>query len=354
VGSFAVKLTLEDIGRMAGVSRSTVSRVINEQNSVSPEARRRVREVIERTGFLPNVAARSLASNRTGIIGLVIPSRVHNLFGDPYFGTLIQGMSRAGNEAGTTLSLFIFQTEEEEEKLYPRVVRSGLVDGIVLTASRMGDPLQTRLIDGAIPFVMVGKPDRKDEVSYVDADNVGGAREAAIHLCSLGYRRIAYLGAPMSTTAGVDRLEGFRQGLATCGAVLHPELRADGDFSERSGYSAIRKIMPHRPDAVFIASDTMAVGALRALKQDGVNVPIDLAIVSFDGLPSSEVSSPPLSTVRQPISQTGARAVELLLALVAGKVVGPVADVLPTELVIRESSGAARPHHEDEKVSASH
>lgn len=336
-----MKLTLEDIGRLAGVSRSTVSRVVNDQNSVSPEVRRRVQEVIERTGFMPNVAARSLASNRSGVIGLVIPSRVHSLFEDPYFGRLIQGISRASNEAGIALSLFLFQTEDEEERLYPSVVQSGLVDGVIITASRRGDPLIERLAQGSLPYVVIGRPDKHDGVSYVDADNVGGARQAALHLCNLGYRRIGYLGAPMSTSAGVDRLQGFTEGLASCGNVLDPELHAEGDFSEQSGFDAMLAVFPNGPDAVFVASDTMAVGALRALRQLGVDVPRELAIVSFDGLPSSQVSIPALTTIRQPISSAGARAVEILVELLSGGVTGPIVDIRPTELLVRESCGSA-------------
>jgi LacI family transcriptional regulator len=130
--------------------------------------------------------------------------------------------------------------------------------------------------------------------------------------------------------------------LAECGAIFDPDLRADGDFSEQSGYEAMHTIYPHNPDAVFVASDTMAVGALRALRELGVGVPEDLAIVSFDGLPSSEKSTPPLSTVRQPISATGGIAVKMLLELLSGEVSGPVSRIVPTELVIRESSGTAR------------
>jgi LacI family transcriptional regulator len=334
------KLTLEDIGRLAGVSRSTVSRVINHQ-SVSPDARRRVEDAIRRTGFSPNVAARSLASRRTGVIGIVVPSRVHALFEDPYFGRLIRGMSRASNEAGTTLSLFLFETEEEEAGLYPRVVGAGLVDGVIVTASRMGDPLVERLVDGDLPFVMVGRPDRDEAISYVDADNVGGARHAAAHLCHLGYRRIGYLGAPLNTTAGVDRLQGFLEGLAVCGASFDPTLRADGDFSESSGYHAMARLIPQRPDAVFVASDTMAVGALRALREAELRVPDDVAVVSFDGLPPSERTLPPLTTVRQPTVDAGERAVRLLLDLIGGTALGPRAEILPTELVVRDSCGAA-------------
>ena len=337
-----MKLTLEDIGKLAGVSRSTVSRVINDQTSVSPEVRERVHEVIERTGFIPNVAARSLASHRTGVIGLIIPSQVHNLFEDPYFGRLIIGVSRASNRTGATLSLFVFETPEQEEDLYPRVVARGFVDGVILTASRMGDPLLANLVGGDLPFVMIGRPDRTGDISYVDADNVGGARQAGMHLCNCGHRRIAFVGAPASTTAGIDRLNGFREGLAACGVPFDPDLHVDGDFSEDSGYQAMRRLIPNRPDAVFVASDTMAVGALRALREAGIGVPDDIALVGFDGLPSGERSVPALTTVRQPISASGERAVELLLDLVRGTVSEPTAVVLPTELVVRDSCAGNR------------
>lgn len=337
-----MKLTLEDIGRLAGVSRSTVSRVINDQNSVSPGVRQRVQEAIDRTGFTPNVAARSLASRRSNVIGLVIPSRIHSIFEDPYFGRLIQGISSASHEAGQTVSLFLFQSEEEEERLYPRVVSSGLVDGVILTASRMGDPLMAALMDGVMPFVVIGRPDVADRISYVDADNVGGARQAALHLCNLGFSRIGYLGAPMSTSAGVDRLKGFTEGLATCGIALNPDLRADGLFTEQSGYEAMHKIATHRPEAVFVASDTMAVGALRALREMGIRVPEDICLVGFDGLPAAETSSPRLTTVHQPITKAGVRAVEVLLGLISGDIHGPVAEIMPTDLIVRDSCGANR------------
>lgn len=337
-----MKLTLEEIGRMAGVSRSTVSRVINSEKSVRPEVRQRVQDVINQTGFRPNPAARSLASNRTGVIGLVIPHRVHTLFDDPYFPLLIQGVSQASNAAETTLALFIFQSEAEEQDLYPRLVGSGTVDGVIITATRMGDPLLNRLASGDLPYVVVGRPDEAGPVTYVDVDNHGGARTAALHLCNLGYRRIAYIGAPTSTTAGIDRRSGFLEGLAVCGATPTDDLMRDGDYTEESGYRAMRSLLPSRPEAVFVATDTMAVGALRALNESGVSVPNDIGLMSFDGLPPSERSLPRLTTVRQPVTATGVRAVELLLGLVNGEVEGPIHEVMPTELVIRDSCGAAR------------
>ena len=334
-----MSLTLEDIGRLAGVSRSTVSRVINDQASVSPNVRARVQEVIQRTGYAPNVAARSLVSGRTGVIGLVIPSRVHALFEDPYFGRLIQGISAASNQSGNALSLFLFQNEEEEAQLYPRVVTSRMLDGLIITATRMADPLLARITQGEIPVVMVGKPD-VEGISYVDVDNHGGALQAASHLCGLGYERIGLIGAPVTTTAGVDRLNGFIEGLALCGRALHPSLRRDGDFSESSGYDAMQHLLAHDPDAVFVASDTMALGALRALRDRGLQVPQDVAIVGFDGLQGSESAVPALTTIRQPVAETGSRAVHLLNDLVGGVTSTPVTEVMPVELVVRESCGA--------------
>lgn len=335
----AENLTLEDIGRLAGVSRSTVSRVINGQSSVNPEVRARVQAVIDRTGYTPNVVARSLVSGRTGVIGLVIPSRVHSLFEDPYFSRLIQGISSATNKAGNTLSLFLFENEEEEAALYPRVVASGVLDGLILTATRMADPLLARMAVGEIPIVVVGRPD-VEGVSYIDVDNRGGARMAALHLADLGYQRIGLIGAPTSTTAGIDRTSGFIEGLALRGLALHPDLRADGNFSRESGYAAMRRLIPHRPDAVFAASDAMAAGALRALREAGIAVPEEIAIIGFDGLPASERSVPAITTIRQPVTDTGARAVQMLNDLVTGETQRPVVEIMPVELVIRESCGA--------------
>lgn len=335
----AGNLTLEDIGRIAGVSRSTVSRVINDKSNVNPEVRERVLAVIERTGYAPNVLARSLVSGRTGVIGLVIPSRVHSLFEDPYFARLIQGISSESNKEGNTLSLFIFQNEEEEAALYPTVVKSGVLDGLILTATRMADPLLARMAVGEIPLVIVGRPD-VDGVSYVDADNRGGASTAATHLADLGHERIGLISAPVTTTAGLDRLNGFVDGLALRGRTLDPDLRVDGDYSTESGYHAMQRLIPHRPDAVFAANDSMAAGALRAMLEAGVRVPDEMALMGFDGLPASERAEPPLTTIRQPVAKTGARAVQMLNELIDGEAQRPHVEIMPVELIVRGSCGA--------------
>jgi DNA-binding LacI/PurR family transcriptional regulator len=332
-----VRLKLEDIGRMAGVSRATVSRVVNGERNVRPEVRERVEDVIRRTGFRPNAAARSLVSKRTGVIGLVIPSRVHSLFEDPYFAQLIQGITLASNRAGTTLSLFLFQSEAEERELYPRVVESGFLDGIIITATRMGDPLVARMTSHGIPLVMVGRPDSPD-LSYVDVDNTAGAAEAARHLVDIGRRHIGLIGAPTNTTAGRDRLDGFLTGLADRGRAFDPDLRADGDFSEPSGYHAMSALLDRGVDGVFAASDSMALGALRAARDRGLDVPADLAVVGFDGFTASQNSVPPLTTIRQPVADTAGRAVEVLVGLISGDRESPTSTVFPVEIVVREST----------------
>jgi LacI family transcriptional regulator len=333
-------LTLEDIGRMAGVSRSTVSRVINGDDNVRPEVRQRVHDVVRRTGYAPNAAARSLASSRTGVIGLVIPSRVHDLFEDPYFARLIQGISTASNAAGITLSLFLFQSEHEERELYPRVVESGFIDGLIITATRMGDPLLAHLLDSGMPLVVVGRPDT-DGVSYVDVDNVGGGRAVASHLWDLGHRRIALLAAPSNTTAGLDRSQGFVDGLADAGGVLDPALRVEGDFSEASGYRGMQRLLPLHPEAVFVASDTMARGALRALREQGLDVPADIAVVGFDDI-SRGMAETWLTTVRQPVADSGGHAVRLLNELIRNKDAVARSEIMPVELVVRGSSDPSR------------
>lgn len=332
-------LKLEDIGRMAGVSRATVSRVVNGEQSVRPEVRQRVEDVIRRTGYTPNAAARSLVSKRTGVIGLVIPSRVHSLFEDPYFAQLIQGVTLASNRAGTTLSLFLFQSEAEERELSPRVIESGFLDGIILTATRMGDPLVARLVTRGLPLVMVGRPD-VDGVTYVDVDNRGGAIDAAHHLIDIGRSRIGLIGAPTNTTTGRDRLDGFLTGMADRGRSFDTDLRVDGDFSEPSGHAAMLTLLDRGVDAVFAASDSMALGALRAIRERGLDVPDEIALVGFDGFSASQTSIPPLTTIRQPVAETATCAVEMLTELISGDASAGGSTVLPVELVVRATTSA--------------
>ena len=266
IGRFSVdKLTLEQIAKLAGVSRSTVSRVINHHPNVKSEVRQRVMKVVAETGYHPNPAARSLASQRSGVIGLVIPRAVQSLFTDPYYPRLMQGVAQACNANDYTLSLFLFHTEDEEHKLYPRVLRTRLIDGLIVSAAQIDDPLIPELMDNGVPFVMVGRPGDLPGVSFVNVDNAVGVYTATSHLIRSGYKRIAAITGPLNTTVGLDRRQGYLDALNDRGHSIDDRLIVEGDFTELGGYAAMQRLIPHRPDAVFIASDTMAFGALRAL-----------------------------------------------------------------------------------------
>lgn len=329
-------LNLVEIARRAGVSRSTVSRVVNEHPNVRPEVRERVKQIIAETGYHPNAAARSLASQRAYMIGLVIPRTVHTVFTDTYFPRLTQGVAQACNEHDYTLTLFI---EHDEAKLFPRISRGGLIDGLVVQASTVDDQLIPKLLAARIPLVVAGRPDQVEGVSYVDVDNVMGAYQATAHLARLGHRRIATISGPLNTNAGADRLQGYSKALEAHGLALEAALQAESDFTEMGGYQAARGLLAERPTALFAASDVMARGALRAMQEAGLSAPADVAVAGYDDLPPATMGSPLLTTVRQPIRRLGMRAVEMLLDMLANGVEPARRVVFEAELVVRESCG---------------
>ncbi len=335
------RLTLEEIGELAGVSRSTVSRVINGHPNISAPVRQRVEDVIRQTGYQPNSAARSLASSQSRVFGLVMPSILQSAFADPYYPLVIQAISHACNRNDYTPALFLFQTVEEEEKVSQRIVASGLIDGIIVTADTIESTFVNKIQQYDIPFVQIGRPPRSSlaDVSYVDVDNEAGAYLATSHLMQLGYRRIGQL-ATAHNTAGADRDAGYRQALSDRGLPFDKSLIEVSDFSEAGGYGAMQALLDREPDAVFAQSDAIALGAIRAIRDRGLTVPDDIAVVGFDDMPLASSADPPLTTVRQPINRTGVLAVETLIDIVKTSPKPARHIVLPVELVIRASSGA--------------
>jgi LacI family transcriptional regulator len=335
----AEKLTIRQIAKLAGVSRSTVSRVLNDHPSVSPETREQVLEVIAETGFRPDPIARSLSSRRADIIGLVIPLAIQSLFEDPFFPRLMQGISQGCNRHDYTLALFLLHSLEEETNLYPRISRRQLLDGVIVTATRNGDPLVPQLLANRIPFVLHGRHE-DPRVSFVEVDNVSGAHTAVTHLVRLGRRRIALITGPSGSLAAEDRKRGYLNALQERRAVVDESLIIHGDFTETSGYRAMQRLLPHEPDAVFVASDSMALGALRALREAQKSVPDEVALVGFDDMPHAATADPPLTTIRQPIQRTGVLAVEMLIDILDNGAEPARRIILPTELVIRASCGS--------------
>jgi LacI family transcriptional regulator len=332
-------LTLEDIAKRAGVSRSTVSRVVNDHPNVKDIVRERVKQVIAETGYEPHAAARSLAARRTSIIGLVIPSAVHTLFTDPYFPRLTEGIAQASNHADFTLALFLFDSQEDERRMYPRITRKGLLDGVLVQATYIADEIFSWLGEGRIPYVVIGRPSETAKVSYIDVDNKTGAYQAAAHLIRLGHHKIGTVTGPLTTEAGKDRLTGFRNAMNERGVQVDEGLIAEGDFTETGGYIATRQLISNQPEALFVASDVMAIGAIRALREAGLSVPRDVALVGFDDLPPATLADPQLTTIRQPIKRLGLKAVEILIDLMDRPQSPPQQVIFSTELVIRASCG---------------
>ena len=337
------RLTIDEIGKMAGVSRATVSRVINNYPHITPEVRQRVQDVVAQTGFQPNLIARSLASDRSGIIGLVIPGIARMVFSDPYFSSLIQGITQATNRRDLTLSLFLFHSLEEEERKIHSILNTGLLDGLIITADRKENSLISQIARRGLPFVVVGRPEPNPEITYVNADNIAGGYLATEHLISLGRQRVAVIMSDLNT-AGDDRFAGYQNALRDHQMTLEPKLVAHGDFSLESGYQAMRQLLPENPDAVFVSSDTMALGAQQAIREAGLHIPQDIAVAGFDDLSPAVQAEPQLSTIRQPIEQMGIMAVDLLSDIVNNPPISPTQVVLPVELIIRASTEARQSH----------
>ena len=314
--------------------------MINGQPYVRQDVRERVLKVIQDTGFHPNVATRALASQRSMMIGLVLPRSVSSFFADPYFPRLTQGIARACNLRDYTLGLFLVSTPEDEDKIFPRVSRKGFLDGTLVQSGILGDQLIERLVNLPTPFVVLGRPFQTSDVSYIDVDNVKAAFDAVTHLFQLGYRSIGTITGTMKSTVSLDRKEGYLRAVVENGLPVNKSLIAEGDFSEMGGYLAMQQLLAAKPDAIFASSDIMALGAMRAVREAGLCVPEDIAFVGFDDLPLASLSDPPLTTVHQPISEFGERAVEVLIDLIENGTMPPRRIIMETELVIRDSCGA--------------
>ncbi|MFF7291247.1 LacI family DNA-binding transcriptional regulator [Microbacterium sp. NPDC008134] len=328
------RATIEEVAAAAGVSRSTVSRVVNGSTSVSPEALAAVHDAIERLNYVPNRAARSLASRQTHAIALIVPEDTTRFFGDPFFAAIVAGITGTLRSSDYLLNLLI-ASDDPGDKM-TGFVRNGGVDGALLVSHHTSDAFIDRIAD-AVPVVYGGRPVRTRETDYVvDVDNVAGAREAVRRLVDIGRTRIATISGPLTMLSSIDRVQGFREALADAG--LTPFAEEEGDYSEASGADAARRILAAgRPDAIFVASDLMARGALTALRASGIRVPDDIALVGFDDSSVALSCDPQLTTMRQPMYAQGEAMAQVLLSRLAGEE-PPRTTILPTELVVRASA----------------
>ncbi|WP_067501902.1 LacI family DNA-binding transcriptional regulator [Actinoplanes sp. TFC3] len=324
--------TLDQVAELAGVGRGTVSRVINGSAQVSPQARAAVESAIAELGYVPNRAARTLVTQRTDSIALVVFESGERFFAEPFFGRIVQSISTGLVERGLQMVLMIAQAPHERQRLEGYLTRQH-VDGALLLSLHGDDQLPTQLEHRGVATVRAGRPTGVSSCCYVDADNRGGARDAVTCLRNQGRQRIATITGALDLAAGLARLAGY-QDVAGPGTVAH------GDFSEESGAAAMTRLLDEDPalDAVFAASDAMAAGAMRVLRERGRRVPEDVAVIGFDDSVIARHTDPPLTSVNQPIEQMGQEMVRLLLSKIDGVEPAPAEVVLSTSLVLRRSA----------------
>ncbi|MEU1534693.1 LacI family DNA-binding transcriptional regulator [Streptomyces fagopyri] len=331
--------TIKTVAARAGVGRTTVSRVINGSELVSEKARGAVLAAIAELNYVPNSVARGLVTSRTNSVALVIPESESRLGSEPYFSAVIRGVSIALAETRTQLQLVLIRDQAERDQLTQSVAERR-VDGVLLVSVHEHDPLPGLLEDMGLPTVLAGRRSPDESLSHVHSDNTGGAAAAVEHLLGRGRRSIATISGPPDMDVARSRLQGWRQTLEKAGLEVPERLVASADFTEEGGVTAMRSLIERVPalDAVFVASDVMAAGALAELRRQGRRVPDDVAVVGFDDSIIARHSNPPLTSVRQPVEEIGTTIARILLAEIDDPEELRRHVVLPTELVVRESS----------------
>ncbi|MFJ4807470.1 LacI family DNA-binding transcriptional regulator [Streptomyces longwoodensis] len=330
--------TIKTVAAHAGVGRTTVSRVVNGSDLVSAEARARVLAAIKELNYVPNSVARGLVTNRTDAVALVIPESESRLGSEPFFAAIIRGVSGACAESRTQLQLMLVRDAAERDQLTESVA-TRRVDGVLLLSVHSGDRLPGMLEEMGLPTVLAGRRGADEQLSYVIADNAGGAAAAVRHLLGRGRRRVATITGPLDMDVGRSRLAGWHAAHREAGVAAEDLLVETGDFTEEGGAHAMRSLLERAPDldAVFAASDLMAVGALTELRRWKRRAPEDVAVVGFEDSVLARHTDPPLTTVRQPVEELG-RTMARILTDITRHGADRQQITLPTELVVRASS----------------
>jgi DNA-binding LacI/PurR family transcriptional regulator len=329
------RVSIKDIARKAGVSHSTVSRALRGSPLVNPRTAERIRRLAARMGYVPNAAARSLATARTGIVGLVITT-----LADPFLAEIVRGVEEVALEAGYRLFLATSNADPERELAAVRALAESRVEGVIVASSRVGELYLPHLEALGVPIVLINNQREEPFIYSVASDSYQGAVQAISYLVELGHTRIAYIAGPPTARSNRERLAGYREAMARAGLPLDPAWIAEGNGRPEGGEWGMRRLLeaPRRPTAVFCYNDMTAIGALRAARAAGLRVPDDLSIIGFDDILFAAYTEPPLTTVAQPKYEMGRTAMSMLLRLLQGERT-PTHLRLPCRLVERASCG---------------
>ena len=331
-------ITIKDVAREAGVSIATVSRVFNDIGPVEEGTRKRVRAIARKLKYVPNAAGRSLSTKRTDAIGVLLP----DLFGE-FFSEVLRGSDQTAQQSRYHLVVSSSHNNREEIRAALTMMR-GRVDGLVVMSPQIDSETLNETLPQSLPVVLLNCHVESDRFDALNIDNIGGAYSMTKHLLSHGHTRIAILAGPEDNVDAAERLLGYSAALSEAGIRIDPELQIEGSFSEASGYEAARTLLSRspRPTAIFASNDSMAIGALSALRDAGVQVPEEIALAGFDDIPIASYLTPTLTSVQVGIHRLGVKAIETALHAIRNKNVHTKQQILlPTALSLRESCGCA-------------
>jgi DNA-binding LacI/PurR family transcriptional regulator len=334
-----MSVTIKDVAKKAGVSPSTVSRVIADHPRISAETSRRVKEIMDELGYHPNLMAKSLVSRTTRTIAVILPKPAEELLLNFFFYELIRGVLAQLTRAGYDLLMAGGSNEQEELETVMRLVRGGRIDGLLLLYSRSSDPIIHFLREEKMPFVLIGRSLDYEDVPSVDNDNVQAAYDATKHLITQGQKRIGFVSGPAKLAMTQDRMTGYTRALVEAGLPFKQGWVVEGEFLLESGYRAMASIMsqPEPPTALVVIDDVVAFGVLKGLAELGYRIPHDVAIVSFNNIALSELTMPPITSVDVGTYQLGYTASQMVLRMIQ-QVEITVRQIIPHRLVVRESS----------------
>ncbi|GAA0314561.1 maltose operon transcriptional repressor MalR [Bacillus carboniphilus] len=335
-------VTIKDVAKLAGVSPSTVSRVIADSSRISEKTKIKVREAMQQLGYHPNMIARSLASQSTQTIGLVAPSSTDLVFQNPFFPTVLRGISEGAHTKQYSIHMTTGKTEKEIYDDVVKMVQGRRVDGVILLYSKVEDRVLSYLRERNFPFVVIGKPFKHvEEITHIDNDNFRAAKDVTEHLLRLGHERVAFVGGNLNFVVTVDRVLGYEKALRNAGISLRNEYVIHEEFLREGGQEAVNALLSLEdpPTALVVSDDLMALGVLNSLNELGIQVPKDISVVSFNNVMLAEMSRPPLTSVDINIFDLGFEAARNLMQMIENPKEPVKRVIIPYNLVKRSSCG---------------
>ena len=334
-----LKININDIAKKANVSKMTVSRVLNNNGPVALKTRENIIKIMKELNYQPNLIARSLSSNKTMTIGVVIP-KTEKLFLDNYIAQILSGITDIALENNYRIMLVPVKSIEGDEGCYLNYARSKLFDGLILVKTKTDDKYLNKLADSGFPFVVVNYRKNNKNINYVDSENINGAEKAVDFLISKGHRKIAFVMGSVNETNANDRISGYKKALNKNKIKFNENYVIYGDFNKEKAFSESKKLLKlkTRPTAIFCSDDYMAIGVIEQIKEQGLSIPKDIAVIGFDDIELCKYTIPTLTTVAQPLYEIGKSSAKVLLEIISKETKPPVRKMLKTELIIRESA----------------